>query len=75
MPELRQAGGIFFGAQRIADRVAIVTDEDPVAANDSERSSGAERRKALIALAKTAGAPDALLIELSPITLEASLAP
>jgi putative ATP-dependent endonuclease of OLD family len=61
------------GGQRIADRVAIVTDEDPVRTPHDTSSAGAARKETLVAVATAAGASASLLVELSPITLEATL--
>jgi len=58
------------GAQRIADRLAIITDEDP---GNPTGAGGRQRKESLIALAATAGTQEALAVEISPITLEASL--
>lgn len=61
------------GAQRIADRVVIITDEDRVGPNGGQGSAGAERKERMMDLARDAGAGATLQVEISPITLEASL--
>jgi putative ATP-dependent endonuclease of the OLD family len=58
------------GSQRIADRLAIVTDED---LTPDGAPGGTQRREALNALAVERGAVDALAVSISPVTLEASL--
>jgi putative ATP-dependent endonuclease of OLD family len=66
-------------AHRVADRVIVLTDEDPYPAGAGSpgaaesTSAGKHRAGALRDLAATLGAPGLLSVELSPVTLEASL--
>jgi putative ATP-dependent endonuclease of the OLD family len=63
---------------RAADRVIVLTDEDPRLEEAGEPSAGSasagqQRAGALRDVAATLGAPGLLTVELSPVTLEASL--